>query len=108
MNRKEWLLVIGLSLLAGFLGGGLSAQIYMAGSSHYVLKTNEIQLLDQSGRIRAEWVTGVHGEPGLALYDSAGEPRITLGLGREEEPSLNLLDEAGGIVWSTQSPLNRH
>lgn len=100
MSRKDYLVVIGLSLIAGFTGGAISGQLYMDASIHEVLRAEEIQLSDGTGQVRAEFVLGIHGEPGLALYDSDGRPRITLGLGVQDEPSLHVLDHDGTITWS--------
>ncbi len=96
MNRQDYWLVMALTLSASLLGGAISAQLYMGKT----IDAKEIHFSDSEGRIRAKFVLGIHGEPGLALYDEDGQPRITLGLGSEGEPSVNLLDNNSKIIWS--------
>ena len=100
MKRKDYWIVVTLTLTASLVGGAISAQLYLGKHTQKMINATEIHFSDNEGQIRAKFVLGIHGEPGLALYDKDGQPRITLGLGSKGEPSLNLLDNNSKIIWS--------
>jgi len=74
-----------------------------AARSREVVAANRIQLVDASGKVRAELAMSLDGGPALFFYDSAGRNRMVLGLyspAEGEAPSVVLNDaeqHAAGI-----------
>jgi hypothetical protein len=74
-----------------------------AARSREVVAANRIQLVDASGKVRAELAMSLDGGPALFFYDSAGRNRMVLGLyspAEGEAPSVVLNDpsqRAAGI-----------
>ena len=103
MNRKQYVLTVALSMIAGMAGGVLASQLFM-GTLLFPWKTplqveairaESVYVVDKSGKPRAT-LSLFEGEPGLVLYDQNGETRAVLGL-REGEPGLGLIDQDGKI-----------
>ncbi|HMD27876.1 MAG TPA: hypothetical protein VKH13_04830 [Steroidobacteraceae bacterium] len=107
-----------LGILAGLIGGiagafllvhltqgpALVSSASAAGArSQEVVAANRIQLVDASGKVRAELAMSLDGGPALFFYDSAGRNRMVLGLyspAEGEAPSVVLNDpeqRAAGI-----------
>jgi hypothetical protein len=102
-------------ILAGLIGGIagafllvhraalVSPAIAAAAQSREVVTANRIQLVDASGKVRAELAMSLDGGPALFFYDSAGRNRMVLGLyspAEGEAPSVVLNDpeqHAAGI-----------
>jgi len=105
-------------ILAGLIGGiagafllvhltqgpALVSSASAAGArSQEVVAANRIQLVDASGKVRAELAMSLDGGPALFFYDSAGRNRMVLGLyspAEGEAPSVVLNDpeqRAAGI-----------
>jgi hypothetical protein len=105
-------------ILAGLIGGIAGAFLLVhrdrvptlmspataAGArSQQVVSANRIQLVDGSGKVRAELAMSLDGGPALFFYDSAGRNRMVLGLyspAEGEAPSVVLNDpeqRAAGI-----------
>jgi hypothetical protein len=74
-----------------------------AARSREVVAANRIQLVDASGKVRAELAMSLDGGPALFFYDSAGRNRMVMGLyspAEGEAPSVVLNDpsqRAAGI-----------
>jgi hypothetical protein len=105
-------------ILAGLIGGIAGAFLLVhltqgpalvspasaaAARSQEVVSANRIQLVDASGKVRAEMAMSLDGGPALFFYDSAGRNRMVLGLysaAEGEAPSVVLNDpqqHAAGI-----------
>jgi hypothetical protein len=105
-------------ILAGLIGGIAGAFLLVhltqgpalvppasaaAARSQEVVSANRIQLVDASGKVRAELAMSLDGGPALFFYDSAGRNRMVLGLysaAEGEAPSVVLNDpqqHAAGI-----------
>jgi len=85
MNRKQYVLTVALSMIAGMAGGVLSSQLFM-GTPLFPRKTPlQVEV------IRAESVY---------VVDKSGKPRALLAL-IMGEPKLALFDEAGEVIWCT-------
>jgi len=82
-------------LLSGFLGGLFAAYILAhvervrtsvdpspeaIAKQQEVLSTQRIQLIDATGRVRAELAMSRDGGPGIFFYDTKGRNRLELGL----------------------------
>lgn len=107
-----------LGILAGLIGGIAGAFLLVhltqgsalvspasaaAARSQEVATANRIQLVDATGKVRAELAMSLDGGPALFFYDSAGRNRMVLGLyspAEGEAPSVVLNDpeqRAAGI-----------
>jgi hypothetical protein len=103
-------------LLAGLVGGIVGAYVFihLDGStspsraavstrSQEAITARRIQLVDGSGKLRAELAMAVDGGPSLFFFDSAGRNRLVLGLysaAEGEAPTVVLNDSqqhAAGI-----------
>lgn len=105
-------------ILAGLIGGIAGAFLLLhltqgralaspasaaAARSQELVSANRIQLVDASGKVRAELAMSLDGGPALFFYDSAGRNRMVLGLysaAEGEAPSVVLNDpqqHAAGI-----------
>jgi hypothetical protein len=104
-------------LVAGLIGGIVGAYVLIHLDSRAVpsrafaattraqnvISANRIQLLDASGKVRAELATSKDGEPSLFFFDAAGRNRLALGLyspAEGEAPTVVLNDakqQAAGI-----------
>ena len=105
-------------VLSGFAGGLMGAGLlpYLSDSKSHgmvataaaaqpqeVLSARRIQLVDNTGRTRAELAMSPDGGPGVFFYDTAGRNRLVLGLyasSESEQPFVVLNDthqHAAGI-----------
>ncbi len=100
-------------LAGGFLGALLMMNLSRGGAprsatapatrAQTLISANRIQLLDSSGKLRAELAMSVDGGPALFFFDHAGRNRLVLGLyspAEGEAPSVVLNDpeqRAAGI-----------
>src|ERR1700719_3107704 len=98
-------------VLSGFAGGLMGAGLlpYLSDSKSHgmmataaaaqpqeVLSARRIQLVDNTGRTRAELAMSPDGGPGVFFYDTAGRNRLVLGLC---PPS-----EGGQPLWGAYGP----
>ncbi|HMD74460.1 MAG TPA: hypothetical protein VKG05_11415 [Steroidobacteraceae bacterium] len=84
-------------------GGAPPSAIAPAARAQTLISANRIQLVDSSGKLRAELAMSVDGGPALFFFDHAGRNRLVLGLyspAEGEAPSVVLNDpeqRAAGI-----------
>jgi hypothetical protein len=101
MRRREVLLIIALTVVAGVVGGALSNRVFMARTAaaqeaeqqRKVITAEEFRLVDEDGKIRAVLVAGSKGDISINFYDRYDENRATLGLSSEGQPVLKLFDQ---------------
>lgn len=108
MGRKQYSLLVVLAMVAGFIGGVISSQIF-AGQPIFTQKEPKLQkvvaaekfrLVDHRGMVRAALGLTGEGQPGLGLLDRNGIPRVVLGIGRNGRPSLVMWDQKANPIWS--------
>lgn len=85
MNIKH--LIIGASLLVIF-GGWIN-------KAPKVLEASEFVLRDQNGILRGCFAIRPEGSPGIALFDPAGQVRISVDLGNDGTTGFNVYDQKG-------------
>jgi hypothetical protein len=120
MNKKQFGLVLVLSLLSGLVGGILTSQFFLGTpvlaekkvGPQNVVVAEEFRLVDKEGKILSTW--GMYaGGPGIVLFnavfsltspdegpiltfaDNKGNHRATVGLGAERQPYVTLRDQIG-------------
>ena len=131
MKGADYLIVLVLAILAGFLGGlgtrGIQGQIQApAAPATGEVKATSFQLVDEHDTVHAALDTMEGGAPALLFYDANhqarvvfemtgnGDPRLflmdqegrmrsVLGLGLDAAgaPSIRMLDADRNVVWST-------
>lgn len=90
MDRKDRFTLVGMSLLAGLVGGLLMGVVLMkkmtslmrVGKTPKVVTSESYQLLDRYGRLRAALMPVSDDETVLALFDKDGKPIAMLGSGQ--------------------------
>ena len=103
MKRRQYFLLTLLTLVAGFVGGALSSQIFMARtasaqltqSHEKVISAEQFQLVDKEGKMRFVIGMSPQEQPVLGFTDENGKARIFLGLTSlegETWPILKLRD----------------
>ncbi len=88
MNRKQYLLLVALTVLAGLIGGAVSNWVFMARSAvaegvptaEEVVLAKRFILADEKGNIRSIWgVTPGDDEVALMFLDKDGKVRVNMG-----------------------------
>jgi hypothetical protein len=108
MGRKQYGLVVLLALVAGFIGGVFSSQIFASRPlftekeprQQKVVVAEKFRLVDETGMVRAALGLTRKGQPGLGMLDKRGLPRIVLGIGKNGQPSLVMWDQKANPIWS--------
>jgi len=102
MNGKKNALAL-LSLLAALVGGmvlnqlvvGKAAFAQKEAESHKVIVAEEFRVVSKEGKVLASFGSPA-GEPGIVLFNRAGQIRAVLSLASAEQtPILSLLDKDG-------------
>ena len=103
MNRRQFSLLLALSLLAGLVGGILASQFFLgtpvlaekkAGPARVII-AEEFRLVNNEGKILSTW--GMYaGGPGIVLFNKNGQFRAVFSLTSPEEgPVLTFADNKG-------------
>ena len=120
MTSRQFRILIVLTVVSGFLGGGVSnlllrgvpAAAQGAKVQDEVL-ARKFMLVDEAGKVRASLDLNTASPlepeltPGLELYDAAGKWRAGLCLGEDGSPALALYDAAGKWGpegWDARTP----
>lgn len=116
MEKGHYGLILVVALIAGFVGGFISHQLFMDRPAfaekqpmhQKVVRGEQFDLVDRSGKIRGSWNVSKDGDPMLILFDNTGTPRFTLTVAREGAclslnnkggvPCANLLETKFGSV----------
>ena len=103
MNKKQFGLLLVLSLLAGLVGGILASQFFLSTpvfaqkkiAPQNVVTAEEFRMVDKQGRILSTW--GMYaGGPGMVLFSKNGQFRAVFSLTSPEEgPVLTFADNKG-------------
>jgi len=103
MNKKQFSLLLMLSLLAGLLGGMLTSQFFLGTpvlaekkvGPQNVIVAEEFRLEDKEGKVLSTW--GMYaGGPGIVLFGKNGQFRAVFSLTSPDEgPILTFADNKG-------------
>ncbi len=105
MNRKQYVLIVALSVVAGLVGGVVSSWFFV-GTPVFAQKTPQVaevirakrfEVVDKKGQPRAALSVTEAGEPSLRLRDKKGQIRATLYLPDTGGPSFSLGDKNGQL-----------
>jgi hypothetical protein len=103
MNKKQFSLLLMLSLFAGLVGGMLTSQFFLGTlvlaekkvGAQNVVVAEEFRLVDKEDKILSTW--GMYaGGPGIVLFDKNGQFRAVFSLTSPDEgPILTFADNKG-------------
>ena len=103
MNKKQFSLLLMLSLLAGLVGGMLTSQFFLGTpvlaekkvGAQNVIVAEEFRLVDKEDKILSTW--GMYaGGPGIVLFGKNGQFRAVFSLTSPDEgPILTFADNKG-------------
>ena len=103
MNKKQFSLLLMLSLLAGLLGGMLTSQFFLGTpvlaekkvGAQNIIVAEEFRLVDKEDKILSTW--GMYaGGPGIVLFGKNGQFRAVFSLTSPDEgPILTFADNKG-------------
>ena len=122
MKRREYLLLVALTVVAGLVGGAASNRMFMArtataqepvkgrnifegmspvtqGAEYHkkVITAEELRIVDRDGNMRAVLGMLPKGGVGLSLHDEDGNGRVSLAF-VDGEMGLDFFDEDGELV----------
>ena len=88
MSKRQYLLLIAVTVIAGLIGGGLSGKVLaprraiaqITQDHERVITAEQFQLVDKEGNMRVIIGMSPKGEPVLGFTDENGKTRIFLGL----------------------------
>jgi hypothetical protein len=103
MNRKEFWLVVGISVTSSLatLGlflvvwGGQAALAKDNPAPQREVRANSFLLVDKDGKPRADLGLLTDGNPALTFYDKERKPRAILGVANDGSPVLFFIDKNG-------------
>ncbi len=102
MNRKLYVLMLVLSMIAGIIGGRLSGLMFIGEpalaqkvSSEKIIEAQEFRVVDDKGKLRAEFNLSDDGAVDLTLLDQDDIVRAKLSLAKDGCPSLLFFDQHG-------------
>ena len=95
MSKKQYVALMVLVLVSGFLGGALSSWLFQGQAqaqarTKKIISAEEFHLVNSKGKLVAKWNTSL-GWPGLRFYDQEEKIHITLGMPMGM-PSLSMFD----------------
>ena len=103
MKRRQYLLLITLTVVAGLIGGAVSNWLFVARTAEAqetkkhekVVIAEQFRLVDKEGNLRG--AIGLSGKeaPKLWFYDEGGTPRIGMVLSDKGVPTLEFSDGVG-------------
>lgn len=105
MNKLNFISTLALGILGGYLGSLLfqgthpqSSRNIAAANNGETLRATQFELVDRTGKMRAELALGDGGSPGLFFFDSKGRNRLVLGIypPSESEYPLVVLNDSHG------------
>ncbi len=105
MNHKQFTWTLVMTIVAAFLGGTLSTQLFSGtaamadGSAHEgtVIKAGKFLLVDKGGHEHGSLAIGPDGNPSLILYDVDHNVRFVAELMAKGNPRLFFSDQNGKI-----------
>lgn len=97
MDKKTAAVAFAMGLLGAFAYSrfGTPAQ---AGDAGRVVRASRIDLVDGSGRVRAQLGFSREGPPGLWLFDEKGTARLAMGLYADGTANFGLQDAKGRMI----------
>jgi hypothetical protein len=104
MKRGQYLLLVALTVISGFIGGVVSNQLFnrpavaQESENRKVIEAQEFRVVDENGKIRT-WLTVKEGAPSIVTFDENGRSRIGLTV-INGNPSISIRDENGkNRIW---------
>lgn len=102
MNRKQWVGIIIVTIISGFLGGMGGSRLFfnegaMAQNPAEAMKivtAEEFRLVSKDGQTRASLLLWNGQLPALSMADETCDKRVLLGVFNMAQPSLILRDES--------------
>ena len=102
MNTRQFRILTILTVVAGFLGGGVAVLLLQGIQAHAQagwvpqrVTAREFVLVDAEGNERALLGVNDHNVAGLHLYSVKGKELLTLAADKDDAPSLYMHDLAG-------------
>ena len=102
MSRKLYVLMLVLSMIAGIIGGRLSSLMFMGEpalaqkvSTRKIIEAQEFRIVDDTGKLRADFNLLGDGAVDLTLLDQDDIVRAKLSLAKDGCPSLLFFDRHG-------------
>ena len=102
MNTRQFRILTILTVLAGFLGGGVAVLLLQgiqahaqAGGIRQRVIAREFVLVDKAGNERLLLSVNEHNSAGLHLYSVKGKELLALGSGEDGATGLTMRDSAG-------------
>ena len=109
MKRRQYLLLLALTVVAGLIGGAVSNWLFMARTAEVqetkkhekVVRAEEFRLVDKAGNLRGVMnASSIVIGPQLAFFDEGGTTRMRMFLSDDGDPMLLLKDEDGTLRMS--------
>jgi hypothetical protein len=103
MNRRQYVLLVVVTAVAGLVGGLLSDRFLsgapaLAQQRLKVVNAEEFLLVDRFGRTRAGLGLDPDGDLGLVLLGKDGNKKLYLS--PDERQALRLMDKDGKVLWA--------
>jgi len=105
MNTRQFRILTILTVVAGFLGGGVAVLLLQGIQAHAQagwvpqrLTAREFVLVDKAGNERMIITVNEHNVAGLHLFSVKGKQLLILAAGKDGAPGLDMNDSAGKPV----------
>ena len=103
MKRRQYLLLVALTVIAGLIGGAVSSWILMAKTAgvqetqkhEKVVTAEEFRVIDEEGKTRAMLAMLPDGSPNLVLFDNDLTPRVQIAVSAIGAPGILCFDKSG-------------
>jgi hypothetical protein len=102
MNKKQYALLVLLTILSGLAGGAVTSLILFGQpvfaqkteEAEKIVEANSLRLVDKDGKLRGLLALDSNGNPGFFLYDKTEKGGIVLSIDTNGS-SVKVLDENG-------------
>lgn len=98
MEKRRYIVMLVLALIAGAIGGGLSGKVFWRGAQtpedfelKKVIVANEIHLVDHAGKARWVLAFSKEGEPSVTFVNKEGWAPMAMGVNRNGFPFFNMI-----------------
>ena len=98
MEKKQYIFILALALIAGAIGGGVAGKVFWRRAQapedlelKKVIVANEIHLVDHAGKARWVLAFSKEGEPSVTFVNKEGWAPMAMGVNRNGFPFLNMI-----------------
>ena len=98
MEKRQYIFMLALALLAGAIGGGLAGKVFWKRAQapedlelKKVIVANEIHLVDHAGKARWVLAFSKEGEPSITFVNKEGWAPMAMGVNRNGFPFFNMI-----------------